>query len=267
MKLRIILFLAFFLVNVALYVFSTEVRGIVIQSLSLVDPVGAALIGLCAAVMYGISNANGRALMFIAAGIACWGIGEIIFMVFANIMNIDPFPSLADVFFLLAYPLLGVGIYQSFVAAEIKLKQVRKSLLATLLSVSFVLAIFVMYFMIYQVYDPEADLAINFVNISYGLGDLVLVILSLLAILVSNEYKGGKLGSFWMTMASGFTLILIADIMFAIYSEQVLNDIKPYTYIDLIWTAGYLFIAFGMLENYLHVSAVQKKIKLKLAQK
>jgi hypothetical protein len=233
----------------------------------LVDPVGAAIVGLIASTIYGIKSANGRAMLFIATGIGCWGIGEIIFIVFANIMNIDPFPSIADIFFLLAYPLLGVGIYKGFAAAEIKLAQVRKSLLTMLLSASLVLTILVVYFMLYQVYDPEAELAINFVNISYGLGDLILVILSYLAILVSNEYKGGKLGSFWKTMALGFIMILIADILFAIYSEQILNDIKPYTYVDLVWTAGYLFIAFGMLENYIHVSTVQKKIKLKLSQK
>ena len=267
MKIRAILFIAFFLVNAALYIFSSEVRGIVIQSLSLVDPVGAALVGLIAATVYGINSANGRAMMLVAAGIGCWGIGEIIFMVFANIMNIDPFPSIADVFFLLAYPLLGVGIYLGFAAAEVKLAQVKKSLLAILLSASLVLTVLVVYFMLYQVYDPEVDFATNFVNISYGLGDLVLVILSFLAILVSNEYKGGKLGSFWKSMALGLIMILIADILFAIYNEQILNDIKPYTYVDLFWTAGYLFIAFGMLENYIHVRAVQKRVKLRVSQK
>jgi len=267
MKIRTILFLTFFLAISVLYVLSSKVRGVEIQSLGLIFPVGAALVGLYTSRIFGFKSANGRALLLITAGIACWAIGEILFWVFANIMNIDPFPSLADAFFLLAYPFFGVGIYQSFTTAGVKLKQVNRLLLVTVLSASLVLTVLVAYFGVYLAYDASADPLANVVNVVYGLGDLVLVIFSMLTILVASEYKGGKLASFWKIMASGFILILIADIVFAIYGDQILNDIKPYTYVDLIWTAGYQLLAYGMLENYIHVSAVQKNIKLKLQQR
>ena len=59
----------------------------------------------------------------------------------------------------------------------------------------------------------------------------------------------------------------MADVLFAVYGDQVLAGVKPYLYIDLIWTAGYMFLAFAITENYLYVSAVQKNIKLKLLQR
>ena len=182
-------------------------------------------------------------------------------------MGIDPFPSLADVFFLLNSPLFAAGIWQGYVTSGVKLRQVKKSLLVTVLSASLILTILVAYFGVYQAYDSSTDLVSNTVNITYGLTDLVLVILSLLTFLVASEYAGGKLASFWKTMAAGFFMFLIADILFAMYLDLYMEDVKPYPYIDLIWIAAFIFLAYAMLDNYLHVSAVQKKIKLQLQQR
>ncbi len=266
-KIRPIIFLVIFLAVAAVYIISPQSRIISIQGLSLVIPVAAALIGLYASRLYGFKSSNGRTILFITGGIVCWALAEATFFVldyFTNSENL--FPSIADAIFLLAYPFFIAGIYQGFVTAEVKLKNVKKSLLYTVLLISVVLTALVIYFVIYQAYDSSADILANVVNISYGVGDLFLIIASMLTILVASEYSGGKLASFWKAMAAGFFMGLIADILFAMYSEQLLGDVKPYTYMDLIWTAGYLFYAFAMLENYIHISAVQKKIRLKIQQ-
>jgi hypothetical protein len=195
-------------------------------------------------------------------------IGETITYVL-NITKTSFFPSPADYILLLAYLIFAAGIYQGFITANINLKVVKKSLLAIVLSASIILTGLVAYFGVYQVYDPTTDLLSNIVAISYGLGDLVLVIGSLLAILLANEYKGGKLASFWKTMAAGFFAFLIADILFAMHGNQWSEDIADAydIFIQLTWIAGYLFLAYGMLENYLHISAVQNKIKLMIQQR
>jgi uncharacterized membrane protein len=218
--------------------------------------------------MYRFNSANGRAILFIIAGLVSWGIAETIWYVLANVlMTPDLFPSWADFFFLLGYPLFVAGIWQGYVTAGVKLRQVKKSVLVMVLSASFVLTALVLYFGVYQAYDPTADFITSAINIGYGLGDLVLVILSVLTILVAREYKGGKLASFWITIAAGFFFTLLADIIFAMYTNQVLNDVKPYTYVDLFWGAAYLVLLYGILENYIHFSTIQKNIKLKLLQR
>lgn len=268
MKLRLIIFLIIFLVISATYFLLPESEAVSTGALYLVIPVGATLIGLFTSKIYGFNSANGRALLLINGGLVCWGVAEIITYVL-YITGDDTFPSLADAMLLIAYPIFGAGIYRSFITAGIKLKQVNKSLLAVILSASVILTILVAYFGVYLAYDPSADLLSNIVAISYGLGDLVLVIFSLLAILVASEYKGGKLASFWGTIAAGFFLFLVADILFAMHGNQWSEDIaNPYDiFIQLTWIAGYILLTFGMLENYIHVSEVQKKIKLKLSQK
>ena len=268
-RIRSLIFLAILIAYSAVYVFGSESQELLVVTLYLIFPVGTALIGLYASRIYGFKSANGRALLFITAGFTFWAVAEIIWYILENFITDGgaTVPSPADIFFLLAYPLFGVGIYQSFVAAGVNLKTVKKSLLAIVISASLILTALVLYFGVYQAYDPSVDMATNAVNISYGLVDLGLVIFSLLTMLVANEYKGGKLASFWKIMATGFFIYLIADILSAIYQIPYLDEVKPYLYIDLIWVAAYVFLAFGLLENYLHVRAIQKNIKLKLQQR
>jgi len=261
------IFLVILLVTSIAYFLSPSDRALPIQTLYQVISIGAALVALYASRIYGFKSANGRAIILIAAGLVVWAIAEIVWYVLQSFMGNNDFPTVTDIFFLLAYPIWGFGIYQGFTTAEVKLVRVRKSLLTLVFSASIILTILVSYFGIYQAYDPNADLLANIVAIFYGLGDLVLIILSLLTILVASEYRGGKLASFWKTMAAGFFVFLVADILFAMYRDQFMADIKPYAYIDLMWLSGYLLIAYAMLENYAHVYLVQKQIRLKLQQR
>ncbi len=266
MKIRPIIFVSIFAAVSAVYFLSPEAHSDFNITLYQTFPVIAALIALYTSRIYGLKSANGRALILITAGLVFWAIAETItYIYFLN--GQDPFPSIADAFFLFAYPLFGAGIYQGYVTAGIKLKQVNKSLLTVVISASLILTILVGYFGVYQAYDPSVDTTANVVNVIYGLSDLVLVITSMFTILVAREYGDGKLASFWKTMAAGFLLFLIADILFAMYGELYWDGVKPYACIDLIWLAGFLTLAYGMLENYIHVSSIQKQIKLKLQQR
>lgn len=267
MKIRPIIFIAIFLATAAAYVLSSSIVSIQIMTLYLIFPVAAALIGLYTSKIYGFKSANGRAIILITTGLVFAAVAEIIWYVLKTFMNVDPYPSIADVFFLLAYPFFGAGIYQGYITSGIKLRQVKKPLLITVLLASIILTILVGYLDIYQAYDPSADIATSIVYIGYGIVDLVLVIGSLLTILVANEYKGGKLATFWKAIAAGFFFTLAGDILFSIFVDKTLADIKPYTYIELLWIAGYLFPAYALLENYIHVSEIQKKIRLKLLQR
>ncbi len=270
MKIRPItaIFITIFIAVAAVYVLSPTIRIPQIQVLSLIFSIVTAVIGVYTSRIYGPKSANGRALILITGGFLCWAIAEAIWYISDKlILGGATSPSSADIFFLLAYPFFGAGIYQGFVVAKVKLKLVDKSLLYMVLLASLVLTGLVAYFILFQAYDSTAEPIANIVNIGYGLGDLVMIILSLLTILVASEYKGGKFALLWKLMALGFLLVLVADIVYAIYGEQFLNDIKPYTYIDLLWIIGYLLPAYGMLDNYFHISDVQNRIKLMIQQR
>src|SRR5580692_8438068 len=82
-----------------------------------VDDIGEAVAALIAAVSCGLaasrtSNRTRLAWTFFAASAASWGIGEVVWSVYEVGMGVSvPFPSAADVGFLLAIPLAIAGVF------------------------------------------------------------------------------------------------------------------------------------------------------------
>lgn len=267
MKKRALIFSVIFIATAAAYILLPDTSAITTNELYMIFPIAAILLSLYILRIYRLNSAGDRAQILIAAGLICWGIGEIISYTLINFLKIDSYPSLADAFFLLNVPIFGAGIYEGYVMAEVKLKQVNKTLLGVLLSASLILTGLVAYFGVYQAFDPTADVLTNTVGITYGLTDLVLVVLSLLTFLVAREYKGGKLASFWIIITTGFFCFLIADILFAMYPDLYEQGIVPYKYMDLLWIAASILISFALLENYIHIVELRNKIKLQITQR
>jgi hypothetical protein len=262
MKIRAFIFLMVFAVTVALYNLMPDLTFVDDGLLFLAFPIFAAFSGVIVLIsrMYRPDNTIGRAILLIAAGLVLWGVAETITYV-QYISESEQFPSIADYLLLLAYPIFALGVYQGYASAEVKLKQLKKSIVAVLVPIALLLTAFVGYFLVYLVYDTEATALENIVMLSYGIANLILIILSLLAYMASTQYKGGKLESFWITITLGFLLFLIGDLWYAINGNT-----GYYPYIEYIWIAGYLVLAFGVLEDFLHLSYIQAKIISKLSQ-
>ena len=58
-----------------------------------------------------LSSALGRAILFFSAGVAVWGVGGVIYSYYNIALAIEvPYPSIADLFFVLSIPFLIVGL-------------------------------------------------------------------------------------------------------------------------------------------------------------
>ncbi|MFA5926355.1 MAG: hypothetical protein WC831_05545 [Parcubacteria group bacterium] len=217
--------------------------------------------GFSAAGIYGLKSHNGKALLLIAFGLSFWSAGELVWYIFKNFMGIDPFPSIADLFFLLAYPLLLTGILYGTRLTQIKWSQMDKKTTAAGLATVIILTAAVSYWGIYEAYDPQTGFLENVVVMSYGVADLILIGSLIFSLGIARVFRGGRFGTFWTLVTVGFFFNLAADILFAIYRSSYSEDLKPYMYIDLIWMAGYLLVAYSLLDNALSLRAIHKKLK------
>lgn len=220
-----------------------------------------ALAGFYAAGAFGFKSYNGKALLLIAFGLTSWAAGELIWYIFKNFLNIDPFPSIADFFFLLAYPLLFLGILFGTRLARANWSQLNKKTAWADIAAVAVLAAAVSYWGIYKAYDPQAGLFENEIAMSYGVADLILIGTLIFSLGNARAFKGGRFGIFWTLITVGFFFNLAADILFAIYRSPYSKDLKPYMYIDLVWIAGYLLITYALLDNAFSLRAIHKKLK------
>lgn len=251
----------------ASYIFGSSAQSFFNQTIYLLAPIIAAAAGIMVVSLFGVRDRAGRDLLFMALGFVFWALGDVLWYIFKLFLKIDPFPSIADIFYLIGYVLIFIGIYKALRLAEVSLetfKKIGRPALAAIIPLVIILILIVSYFGIYLAYDPSADVLTNFFSIGYGVADLILIISSLLVLSIINVYRGGKFASFWACFIIGLCLFLLGDILFAFYGVQFENDLKPYIYIDLLYAGGYLLFAYAMFVKYYTMIAVKKNIEQNL---
>jgi hypothetical protein len=206
---------------------------------------------------YGFNNPNAKALLFCATGLLCWLIGELLFFLFDFILHIQAYPSAADFFFLGAYPFLFIGFIKIALITKIKLTQ-KKMLIA--LVCMLLLSLVVVYFSIIPAYSPTEKFLNNAVAVGYGIGDLFIISAAFLLLSILFEYQKGKLFGAWIFVLIGLFCTFGADIIYAIHQSAYENGDPLYRKLDLIWIAGYLFIAYGFYSIGDIITQAQDKI-------
>jgi hypothetical protein len=258
---------ALFVFIAASYLFGSSAQSFFNQTIYLLAPITAAVAGLMAIKIYGWRDPAGRDVLFIALGLVFWTLGDVLWYVFKLFLKIDPFPSVADMFYLIGYVLIFIGIYKALRLAEVSLENFKKIGRPAMAAISLLVAVLILivsYFGIYLAYDPSAGALTNFFGIGYGVADLILIISSLLALMIITVYRGGKFASFWARFIIALCLFLLGDILFAFYGVEFENDLKPYIYIDLFYAGGYLLFAYAMFVKYYTIIAVKKNIEQNL---
>lgn len=236
-----LVFIIFFTAIILTYL-SGDYESLANQAWNLFPSIFAAGCGVFAVRIYGMNNPHAKAIAFMSMGVFFWFLGDFIWFIFEYFLNKNPFPSIADYFYLLAYPLLLLGLIIEL--RTNKLAWTPKKIFFSA-ATSLLLGIAVAYLGIIKAYDPTDFLLNNVIAMSYGIGDLVLIIFSVAILMVAIGYQKGKLFYPWLYILIGFFLILAADVLFAIYREEYENFIGLYRNIDLGWISGFLFIAFG----------------------
>jgi hypothetical protein len=234
------------------------------QSLFLIFPALSAIAAFLVFKKYGLKSESGQAWLWLAFGLLFWFLAEAIWYAYKYLLGIDPFVSLADLSYLLAYPCLLVGFYKEYKLAKLDTKGNKQNPWLGSFAMAF-LALFVLYFGVYKAYEPTLDLVKNFFIVIYGVADLFLVVGCLLMVRVSLAYQGGKFFNFWVLFTRGFFVYLIADILYAIYNRQYANELQPYIFIDMVWTFSYFIFTIAMVNNYVQLRSLKDRIQRVIA--
>jgi diguanylate cyclase (GGDEF)-like protein len=167
--------------------------------------------------------------LLVAAAQACSGAGDTLFTVFEDVLHIEPFPSLADVFYLAAYPLLT--------AAMVLLVRGRTGGrdLAGLLDAGIVsagLGLLSWTFLMEPIAaDDTLSLTGQLVSLAYPLGDVVLI-----AVLARLLTTPGARTSGFRLLTAALLLLLAADAGFAVLSTMASYDGGA---TDALWILAY----------------------------
>jgi len=242
-KLVPLLLIGLFLVTLELYLlrYSDFVGNI----FYLMSPFLAVCFGIYAFLTYRISNAHGQALGLIGLGLLFFFVGDFIFFWYQFVSHTNPYPSMADVFYLTAYPLLFAGFIREATVHKVNWRNFNKLVLILIILILLFLAIIVSYFGVYLAYTAGDSKLSNFISIAYGVGDLILIVPSLFILKIALDYRGGKLFYSWALMLLGLMSMLTGDILFAIFKNSYTALVWPYTLIDIAYVASYLLFAYS----------------------
>jgi hypothetical protein len=214
-------------------------------------PLVGGILGLTKAGQWGWSKSFvGRAVLLISAGAICWGIGQMFWSVYYNIISqVDiPYPSLADVGYSLSFPFLALGLVSLSKAtgARFSLKHPLGKLLAILITLIGSIAAYYLLVVVARggVIDfTEGGLKLFF-DIVYPLGDLVIFLFSALIYGLSFNYLGGTYKIPILSILAGMFVLFIGDFTFS-YTTTVGTYYNGH-WVDLVLPTAWMLMVFGV---------------------
>lgn len=175
---------------------------------------------------------HGLAWTLIATGVLLTVLGDITWAIYEWGLKEYPEGSLADVFYLAAYPFLAAGVLK-MVSTKIKVKDRDALIDAGLFTLGFGL---VTWQLIIQPASSQPDMSTFAMAsaIAYPLGDVLLLAVMLRLLLV----PGSRVPAYWL-MFGGLALTLIAD---ELYAQGSFGRI-----LDPLWLGSYVLLAAAAL--------------------
>ena len=177
--------------------------------------------------------AGPAAWLLIAAGIVMFAVGDVVWGVY-EAADRDPFPSVADVFYLGGYPLLGAGLV---VAIRRRSADIRGLIDAGIVGVIAGL-VWWMYFAYPARDDADLSTSETLITAAYPLADVALVTLAL-----RLAFGSGWAALSLRLLVGGLLLMVVADVayasdVFARVSDSRFTDLALLASIVLIGLAG-----------------------------
>ena len=168
-----------------------------------------------------------------AAAQACSGVGDVLWWVYADVLHSEPFPSVADVFYLVSYPLFVAGLFL-LVRGRTRGRDLGGLLDAMIIAAG--LGLLSWTFLMRPIAaDDSLGLTGQLVSLAYPLADVVL--LAMLARLLTSP--GARTASFRLLTVALLTL-LVADVVYAVLTSFSSYDGGA---VDALWILSY--VAWG----------------------
>lgn len=174
----------------------------------------AGVVGIVYAKSIGWSSVIGKALTFIGAGLVSYAFAQFLWLYYNLFSSIEvPYPSIADIFFLLFYVLVVIGFIS--LLNIFKLSITKEKIVQSVLLLPVVLAISLIF-----VFKPDLSTDLSFLgkalNIAYPVCDTLILYI----ILVMLRVSGGYFKSTTYFFAVSGVVLLIGDFLFTYRSAK-----------------------------------------------
>ncbi|MCV0400781.1 MAG: histidine kinase [Nitrosopumilus sp.] len=219
------------------YGLELENADIVISIFSFLNPLAVAIASFIVSVKYIDAGLYRKAYLALGFAYLMIFLGELTYLIYDIFLGIDPYPSVADVFFFMQYPLtlayliLNIRFFSTFTN---KSKIWIISLPTTILLIYATIA-----------FSELGEAGFDFF---YGISFVASAsILLSFAILGATIFREGLLGKAWMILVIGILSLTIGDIWY--YYLEFLGEFDLTHPVNLFWYAGYWIIIYALYKH------------------
>ena len=202
---------------------SDHPAGLYLQLVLFLVPFLGAIFGLVNARAWGgLKSALGRAVTLLSLGTLTWSLGMLAWNYYIFIAMVEvPYPSFADAFFILSWPLWALGVFFLSRATGVKF-DLRQSKGKALVVAVPLIAIIASYYMLVVVarggeFDLEGASGWKlFFDLFYPIGTAVILALALTFFSLSAEFLGGVYKKPIVILILGFLANYLSDFTFSL---------------------------------------------------
>lgn len=186
---------------------------------------------------HGLDRPRRIAWRLMAAGVACWGLGSVVWMAYVLADRDPPAAGPVDVLYLAMVPLVvaGLAVHPTPRRRDRFLRSLVDGLLV---GVSLLLIAWVSGLRVVVAEGFESSAPATVVNLLYPLTDTLLVVMVLAVVLFVDDRSRLPLGLF----ALGIAFVAVSDIVFFVLSAEGVWDEAPLV-LDSGWVVGFVIIA------------------------
>jgi hypothetical protein len=174
------------------------------------------------AITIGMKQSVGRQWLLLGLGVTMYAIGDICWTLFDLFLGIDPYPSIADVFYCVEYVFFLAAIVLA-IRAYSGLVDTKKPLIAgvavAVVGFGIVYAVLLQPYILSASLDELGGVWGKVVSILYPVGDIVLMLAPAVALaLVVRQLGAGRLARPWWVVVAGALVFALIDSFF-VYAE------------------------------------------------
>ncbi len=167
------------------------------------------------------------------------------------------YPSLADIFWVLGYVPMGIGLGIRLSSLPARLGTTGRSILWLLTIVLILVLLYLFVWPLLLKFDP-ADVLVSVLNVFYPLADLILLLIAVRLLLV---FQKGSYGRSWLVLSIGFVLLVMGDLLFSfasnanIYYPDGIATLFSRLAVDAPYSLAYLVWIFALSTLHLFLKA------------
>ena len=221
----------------------SEKYEFLISIISFVNPLATSIASFIIWKRYGGTLIFGRA--YFSLGLAYFMVftAELTYLIYDLILNIDPYPSIADVFFFALYPFTLIHLILNIKFFKLKILQTEKKWLFII--PTFVIITYVLSSILST--TGEFDDYISF-DFFYGLIFTIGSAITLaFAIVGAKIFKEGTLGTVWLLLVIGILVNTIGDVWY--YNLEIFEQYDLMHPVNIFWYSSYWLMIYALYRH------------------